>query len=636
MPISRAHIDSRLGLKGISNSTDKNTAFLAHYDISLNDINGTKPFGSNIDDNTILSYTMSSIKNNDVGTFIIDKGMSSNHAQVFGPILANGRNGNSMKFNGISDYVETFPVAITEEITISLWIYFETTASHSWILTNRTATANGISIFLLNGTDLCYDFGGANDRWNTGYKPPKNEWLHITLTRNQFIRVLYVNGIEVIGIGSSGNLSTANLNNSLIIGAERNASFFKGSIDSLHIWSKILEPEEIQQIYYDPIYTLYPTSGKFGGAVAIQNSTTNLVNTVSLDALGSVVKEGGWIDFDSTGEYVLEYTPLGYIKVAHNIAWVDVNKDPSYDGGGSIFGAIGNEQINVSPNTTYTVSFHLKVKERDYFNNNFLYLQEYNSSGAQISEVGIANKDNRIYLNNGWYKVFATFTTSPTTVKIQIQHYQYDSLGNEFWFFGPQLEQKPFATSFTEGSRNNGEVIYPVAIDGDFTISFWTKFDCKWYGLQTQYGKKFIEFYNSISKAKVTWTDYTNVLNNGNAYFNLEPDVYWDEKIHHWHQRFDYETNTWYYIVFVKSENTLRQIIYDYSSGEKIVDTSFTYTDSAKFANYSFDQLIIYGDWSAFIDELRIDKRAVDEEEILAWYLSDVPFHPRGIERSVY
>lgn len=634
---SKAHIDSRLGLKGISSSADKDTAFLAHYDISLNDINGLKSFGDHVDDYTLLNYTMANTKTNSFGTFIIDKGMKGNHAKIEGATLAYGRNGNSLKFDGINDYVKTFPMAVTEKFTVAFWIYLEDgVSSDSFILSNRETISNGISIFLLNGTTLCYDFGGSNSRWNTGYTLPKKQWLHITLIRNNNMRTLFVNGIEIVAIGSPGSLLLADINSSLMIGAANQANYLKGSIDSLHIWSKELSEEEIMQTSSEPICTLYPTSGRYGGAVAVQNSTTNLINTSSTEALGSIVKVGGWVDFDSTGEYIYDYTPIGYIKVAHNKAWVDIDKDPTYDGGGSIFGGVENGQITVSPNTVYTISFHLKVKERDYFNNNFIYLQQFNSSSAQISEVAIGNINNRIYLNNGWYKIFATFTTSPTTAKIQISHYQYDTLGNEFWFFGAQLEQKLFPTSFTEGSREEGKIIYPVIVDGDFTLSFWCKFDCEWYKTQTGYNKKLIELYNSIGGIKMTWTDNSSVLNTGSPFIDLEPNNYWDGATHHWHQNFNYQTNRWYYIIFIKSGNTLREIIFDYSDDTKVIDTTFTYSDSTKFTNYTFDQLVLYGEWSAFIDELRVDNKAIDEEEVLAWYLSDVPFLPRGAERSVY
>lgn len=636
--MSRAHIDSRLGLKGISSSADKDTVFLAHYDISLNDISGLKSFGDHVDDYTILNYTMSNIKTNSVGTFVIDKGMTGKHAKVEGTTLAYGRNGKSMKFNGTSNYIESYPIIITENFSVSFWIYFETgeTSANSWILSNRQTADDGISIFLMNNSSLYFDFGGAANRWDTGYVPPRNQWVHITLIRNPYTRVLYVDGIETAAIGSSGNLALANTNRPLKIGTDNQTFFFKGSIDTLHIWNKELAEEDIMQIYNEPIYTLYPTSGKYGGAVAVQDSTINLIDTSSTEALGSVIKTGGWVDFNSTGEYIYDYTPLGYLKVAHNTAWVDINKDPVYDGGGSIFGSIGNEKITVTPNTTYTISFHLKVKERDYFNNNFLYLQEFNASLVQLSEIGIANKNNRIYLNDKWYKIFATFTTSPTTTSIQIQHYQYDTLGNEFWFFGTQLEQKHFATSFTEGSREKGKVIYPVMITGDFTLSFWTRFDCKWYTLQTGYNKPLIELYNSISGGKITWIDNASALNTDSSFFDLEPNTYWDNITHHWNTTFNYQTNRWYYVVLVKQGNILRQIIYDYSDDTKTIDKTFTYSDSDKFTTSTFDQLILYGDWSTFIDEIRVDNRAIDEEEILTWYLSDVPFFPRGAERSVY
>ena len=631
--MSRSHINSKLGLKGISNSIDKDTTFLAHYDISLNDVSGITPLGEVIDDDTVLSYQMSNIKTNSAGTFIVDSGMRGNHAQVFGATIDYGRNGKSMRFNGVSDYIETSPLAVEEELTISFWINFETTVdAHSWIFSNRSTTGNGISIFLLNKTVLCYDFGGSVNRWNTGYSPPIGEWLNIALTRNKSERVLYVNGEEISRIGSPGDLALANLNLPLSIGCTQKTNYFKGMIDTISICSKALSVKEVNEIYNEPVCTLYPTFGRFGGSVAIEEATTNLVDTISTEALGSVVRSGGWNDFDSTGEYMYDYTPLDYIKVAHNKCWVDINKDPINDGGGSVFGSIGIGRINVSLNTTYTVSFYLKVKERDYFNNNFLYLQQFNSSGVQLSEAGIANTNNRTYLGDGWYRIFATFTTSPTTTQIQIQHYQYDTFGNEFWFFGAQLEQKSFATSFVEGSREDGKLLYPISLLNydEGTICFWMKYPqkipyipmddndvvfltCQGYGGA-----------NSLNFCKNQGTYETRIIGIhwggvSGSYLHVSPSL---------SDTPNFIVGGWNLFTITWDRNKGYDLYINgvFHSGPRLQlgDTLLPFMNDY----FEFNKMMI--------DELRIDKVARTEEEILAWYVSGVPFYPRGIERSAY
>lgn len=221
------------------------------------------------------------------------------------------------------------------------------------------------------------------------------------------------------------------------------------------------------------VSTIVPDN-RWGRVVAVECETTNLVNT-SIGALGEIpVSNYYWWDFIcDVADYITMETPLGFQQVAHTKWSVDPNKDPVNNGGGIRFGYA--EVINVSPNTTYTFSYYIKVRDRDYFHPNFIYIREFNSSNTNIKSYGIASTSRREYVGNGWYRIWGTFTTDPNTVKVRIDHYAYDTNGNEVWFLAGQLEQKNWPTSFTKGTRGTGRIQYPKEMfpHGDFTLNMW-------------------------------------------------------------------------------------------------------------------------------------------------------------------
>jgi hypothetical protein len=71
-----------------------------------------------------------------------------------------------------------------------------------------------------------------------------------------------------------------------------------------------------------------------------------------------------------------------------------------------------------------------------------------------------------------------------------------------------------------------------------------------------------------------------------------------------------------------------------YQNGQKITEnTSATLMPEG---DYLFNLNSYSGSSSNLYDELRIDKIARTDEEILAWYYSGGPFYPRGIYRKSY
>ncbi|QPB08538.1 YD repeat protein [Vibrio phage Va2] len=109
-------------------------------------------------------------------------------------------------------------------------------------------------------------------------------------------------------------------------------------------------------------------------------------------------------------------------------------KDTSTESSGGVTFNTVVPSVLVEPNTTYTVSGIIKTDDIDRdLSNNFFYVREYDSTGTSIKTGGRWDRINeKIHLGDGWYLVWATFHTEPTTVKILCQSYQYIE-NTELW-----------------------------------------------------------------------------------------------------------------------------------------------------------------------------------------------------------
>lgn len=92
--------------------------------------------------------------------------------------------------------------------------------------------------------------------------------------------------------------------------------------------------------------------------------------------------------------------------------------------------------IPVSPSTLYTYLILYKI-ESGYTNSNYMYRYEYTASGGSyVTEQGVHNDSNRIYLGDGWYYAWGTFTTNASTNWLgycAAFYYRYSTSYDKFW-----------------------------------------------------------------------------------------------------------------------------------------------------------------------------------------------------------
>jgi hypothetical protein len=213
------------------------------------------------------------------GTTWYDISGNNNHGTLVNGPTYSSANGGSISFDGVNDYVNCgysslFDLATTK--TVAIWI--NSRSFDGGFQTNDIVNTDNLIVkrtWQFNAYDSnndnsdasisIYSVGtGGGDRAiaTTTEVLKTNQWQHIAFTTPDRLATasrikIYLNGIEQsvndFSSGTFGEANTLSINNPLCIGrrAENNLAdlHFNGLLDDLRIYSRVLSPLEIKQIY---------------------------------------------------------------------------------------------------------------------------------------------------------------------------------------------------------------------------------------------------------------------------------------------------------------------------------------------------------------------------------------------------
>lgn len=139
------------------------------------------------------------------------------------------------------------------------------------------------------------------------------------------------------------------------------------------------------------------------------------------------------------------------------VLYFDYNTSYGSGGGGSVWPT--KDYIVVEPSTTYTYSRYIKPSDDfTYVHGNFLYRYE-RTEDAAVKEGGLFSKTNTIYVGNGWYRCWATFTTASTTTRIRLPFFSYPGKSMTYEISGVMLEKNSILSEYVPGANT------PIAYD---------------------------------------------------------------------------------------------------------------------------------------------------------------------------
>jgi|LSQX01.1.fsa_nt_gb hypothetical protein len=353
------------------------------------------------------------------------------------------------------------------------------------------------------------------------------------------------------------------------------------------------------------VATYRPGEGRFGGAVAVEEGTTNLWSgTSDKTRTWRRYSGGNWITFVSDNEILVDF-------------FVESSGDsllycPSLDG------------VSEGP-YTFSVEYEVYEFHTTASKSNGFYLYIHDASGNMVgrSEVLQPKPGERgrlhVTVNNP-----AENTSFP---RVAVSWGASMAAGDRVRMrvFNFQIEAKPFATSFVDGTRAAARLEYPTSLlTGSWTLSTWLKRN--YTGLY----QGVAGFGSEGDSDHLYWIlNYSGLICwglrvDGTRFFQLS----WGDDPH------INDTENWHHHVIQVDNDALkaRYFLDGVLFGEKALSSPvppITKPQSFGLGRYYRSS----GIKSILFDELLILPYAASEEEILSWYEAQGPLppHPQAL-----
>ncbi|ADO99313.1 hypothetical protein Np050604_214 [Cyanophage S-RIM44] len=337
------------------------------------------------------------------------------------------------EFDGVDDdIIVNNPDLHYEEMSFEWWLWNDTTQSINTYIGKRNNSSNGYMIFRWNGGRLFFDYGGAVNRWDTGWVVPNTQWVHCVLTRDGNGRKLYVNGVEEASSILPGDYITSTLGVGIGDISSADNYYTDGRIGEVRIYPRALTAAQVFQNYNATkskyINEAPDTAPKIGpGIVYDSNLLLNydFGNRATYDRAENLLKyseqvdglnytnpdwgRNGSIDFEYPTDILSPFGTSGVSKFTRT-------------GGGTVYVA-QDSFATLEAGKQYTFSLYIKKGTSGKFglelgdggdnirtNFDIDTLLFSNTSATQdftsLDETGYTD------LGNGWYRIWITGTVS--------------------------------------------------------------------------------------------------------------------------------------------------------------------------------------------------------------------------------
>lgn len=171
---------------------------------------------------------------------------------------------NCLSFSGVSDYAlinDANVLDVSSTFSLTSWIYTSTSSVLQTIISKDgvgTDTTGAYNLYV--GTDLSIKYETNNDVDTVNSISNAitlNKWHYVIVTFDNSTSTkvhIYVNGADV---GSGNAMAPSVLNTNLLLGRRGLGSYFKGYLDDIRIYNRVLSPSEITRFYNSQIFSRY-------------------------------------------------------------------------------------------------------------------------------------------------------------------------------------------------------------------------------------------------------------------------------------------------------------------------------------------------------------------------------------------
>jgi len=345
--------------------------------------------------------------------------------------------------------------------------------------------------------------------------------------------------------------------------------------------------------------------GKFGQAVLVEEGTTNLNSDPFFKTGVSGWDVGTWTTLEWLSS---EYNPFSKQNGVMRL----------YDNDGDKGFCL--KVVSIS-NTPHTVSVLLKILKGNINNINVggtIYYTDSTYTDYTWNDSNTTRYDMSAIFGQGVYKLVATITpnSSKTISKYEIRISHSNTVETELLVYAIQLEEKPYATSFIDGTRAAETLTIPTAgvlNPQEGTVEFWVKTP----------SMEHLSSHNTTLFTTASSTNYNNsffgywvystrklrmLVGTGTSYTVLEGTTV-------------LQPNTWYYIVFKWTSNSASIYLNGQLEAQQSLTPNLIFSETFRIGCSHLKTEYL----DSLIDDLRISNRARTDAEILSAYQSNQP-----------
>ena len=182
------------------------------------------------------------------GAIANDSSGNGNHGAINGAAWTTGISGGALSLDGVNDYVDLGNPANLQPGTVSLSVWFKTTATGGRIIRKRTY---GYGLDVLPTGKISFWINNAAAARFTATSPNAyndNAWHHAVGVYGGSMVKLYIDGLQVASANAGAIFYGAG---AIAIGkdGDYNGSYFKGLIDDVRIFQSELSAQEVLALY---------------------------------------------------------------------------------------------------------------------------------------------------------------------------------------------------------------------------------------------------------------------------------------------------------------------------------------------------------------------------------------------------
>ncbi len=150
---------------------------------------------------------------------------------------------NALDFDGIDDYIgPAGSINSTNSITVEAWINTTNIASQTF---PPVLSISQMCSLELSGNNIAFwVIGNGGNYSSTQYAINDGQWYHVAGTYDGTTIRLYINGVEQPSVSTGGVNFLTNIG-SWLIGHSFDNRFYKGQIDGVRVYNRVLTPIEI-------------------------------------------------------------------------------------------------------------------------------------------------------------------------------------------------------------------------------------------------------------------------------------------------------------------------------------------------------------------------------------------------------